>query len=76
MITLDEKIARTQRMIRRLEEDQPYMRARLSMLGEEYRQSANAFAERVLSEAEAELRRLIAEREISYKGKSSMAQSA
>ena len=76
MITLDEKIAKTQRMIRRLEEDEPYMRARLSMLGEEHRQSANAFAERVLSEAEAELRRLIVEREMSNKGESSMAQSA
>jgi hypothetical protein len=65
MITLDEKIARTQKMIRRLEEDQPYMRVRLSMLGEESRQSATAFAERVLTEAEAELQRLMAERRAS-----------
>ena len=61
MITLDEKIARTQRFLRRLEEDQPYLRARLSALGPEHRQSASAFAERVREEAEAELARLIAE---------------
>jgi len=61
MITLDEKIARTQRLLRRLEEDQPYLRARLSALGAEHRQSANAFADRVRIEAEAELARLFAE---------------
>ncbi|MBZ5550245.1 MAG: hypothetical protein LAO22_20190 [Acidobacteriia bacterium] len=61
MITLDEKIARTQRLLRRLEEDQPYLRARLSALGAEHRQSASAFADRVRMEAEAELARLMAE---------------
>ena len=62
MITLDEKIARTQRLLRRLEEDEPYLRARLSALGPEHRQSASAFADRVRMEAEAELARLLAER--------------
>ena len=61
MITLDEKIARTQRLLRRLEEDEPYLRIRLSALGAEHRQSASAFADRVRMEAEAELARLIAE---------------
>jgi hypothetical protein len=61
MITLDEKIARTQRLLRRLEEDEPYLRVRLSVLGTEHRQSASAFAYRVRMEAEAELARLIAE---------------
>jgi hypothetical protein len=61
MITLDEKIARTQRLLRRLEEDEPYLRARLSALGAEHRQSASAFADRVRMEAEAELARLMAE---------------
>lgn len=61
MITLDEKIARTQRLLRRLEGDQPYLRVRLSALGAEHRQSASAFADRVRMEAEAELARLIAE---------------
>lgn len=62
MITLEEKIARTERLLRRLEEDKPYLRARLSALGAEHRQSAHAFAERVRAEAEAELARLLAER--------------
>jgi hypothetical protein len=61
MITLDEKIARTQRLLRRLEEDEPHLRARLSALGAEHRQSASAFANRVRMEAEAELARLMAE---------------
>jgi hypothetical protein len=61
MITLDEKIARTQRLLRRLEEDEPYLRARLSALGAEHRQSSRAFANRVRMEAEAELARLMAE---------------
>src|SRR5271157_4981323 len=64
MITLEEKIARTERLLRRLEEDQPYLRARLSALGAEHRESANAFADRMRAEAEAELARLLAEREI------------
>lgn len=61
MITLDERIARTQRLLRRLEEDEPYLRARLSALDAEHRQSASAFADRVRIEAEAELARLTAE---------------
>jgi hypothetical protein len=62
MITLEEKIARTERWLRRLEEDKPYLRARLGALGAEHRQSANAFADRVRAEATAELHRLLAER--------------
>jgi hypothetical protein len=62
MVTLEEKIARTQRLLRRLEEDQPYLQVRLSALGDEHRQSTNAFVDRVRAEAEAELRRLLAER--------------
>lgn len=62
MITLEEKIARAERLLRRLEEDQPYLRVRLSALGPEYRQSTNAFVDRVRAEAEAELRRLQEER--------------
>jgi hypothetical protein len=62
MIPLEERITRTQRLLRRLEEDQPYLHARLSALGAEHRQSANAFADRVRAEAEAELQRLLAER--------------
>lgn len=70
-IPLEEKIARTQRLLRRLEEDQPYLRERLSVLGADYRQSANAFADRVRAEAEAELQRLQAERVLSSEGNAS-----
>lgn len=66
MITLDERIAKTERLLRRLEDDQPYLRARLSALGAEHRKSASAFAERVRAEAEAELQRLLAERGTPY----------
>lgn len=62
MITLEEKIAKTQRMLRRMEEDQPYLQVRLSPLGDEHRQSAAAFADRIRAEAEAELNRLMAQR--------------
>lgn len=63
MITLDERIARMQRLLRRMEEDQPYLHVRLSPLSAEYRQSSNAFADRVRAEAEAELQRLLAQRD-------------
>jgi len=66
MITLEEKIAKTERLLRRLEEDRPYLDVRLSALGDEHRQSANAFADRVRAEAEAELERLLAERGLPY----------
>jgi len=63
MITLEEKIARTERLLRRLEEDEPYLQVRLSPLSAEHRQSAHAFADRARAEAQAELERLLAERE-------------
>jgi hypothetical protein len=62
MIGLEEKIARTERLLRRLEEDRPYLRVRWSALSAEHRESASAFVDRVRTEAEAELARLIAER--------------
>jgi hypothetical protein len=63
MITVDEKIAKTQRMLRRMEQDLPYLQMRLSPLGAEHRQSANAFAERIRAEVESELQRLMVERQ-------------
>jgi hypothetical protein len=66
MITLDERIAKTERLLRRLHEDQPYLRARLSPLGTEHQQSASSFADKVRAEAEAELHRLLAERGLPY----------
>jgi hypothetical protein len=62
MISLEEKIFRTERLLRRLDEDAPYLNARLEPLGSEYRQEVNAFAARVRAEAQAELQRLLAER--------------
>jgi hypothetical protein len=62
MITLEEKIAKTERLLRLLEEDRPYLRVRLSALSAEHRASASAFADRVRAEAEAELARLMAQR--------------
>ncbi|MGA2004562.1 MAG: hypothetical protein ABSG70_14345 [Terriglobales bacterium] len=62
MITLEERIARMERLLRRLEEDQPYLRVRLSPLGKEHRESSYAFADRIRAEAEAELHRLLGER--------------
>lgn len=66
MITLDERIARTQRLLRRLEDDQPYLRARLSPLGKEQRESARAYTEFVRVQAEEELKRLLDERGTPY----------
>jgi hypothetical protein len=66
MITLEERIAKTERLLRRLEEDQPYLQVRLSALGAEHRQSASAFADSVRAQAEAELQRLLAERALPY----------
>jgi hypothetical protein len=66
MITIDEKIARTERLLRRLEDDKPYLRARLSGLGAEHRRSATSFADEVRAQAEAELHRLLTERGLPY----------
>jgi hypothetical protein len=66
MITLDERIAKTERLLRRLQDDQPYLRARVSALGDEHRQNVSAFADRVRVQAEGELRRLLAERGMPY----------
>jgi hypothetical protein len=62
MITLEERIARTERLLRRLDEDEPYLHARVAPLGSEHRRDVNAFAARVRAQAEAELKRLMAER--------------
>jgi hypothetical protein len=66
MITLEERIAKTERLLRRLEEDQPHLHVRFSALGAEHRQSASAFADSVRAQAEAELQRLLAERALPY----------
>lgn len=62
MITIDERIARAERLLRRLEEDQPYLQARLAALSADHRNAVFAFADSVRVETEAELARLITER--------------
>jgi ribosome-associated translation inhibitor RaiA len=62
MISLEEKISRTERLLRRLEEDEPYLQVRVAALGSEHRQEVHAYAARVRAQAEAELERLLAER--------------
>jgi rubrerythrin len=59
MITLDEKIERTRRLLRRLEEDEPLLATRVAELGREHQESAKRFAARVLRETRAELERLL-----------------
>lgn len=66
MITIDEKIARTERLLRRLEADKPYLQARLAALGAEHRQSVTSFTDQVRLQAEAELSRLLAARGVAY----------
>jgi hypothetical protein len=67
MITLEERIAKTRRLLRHLEKDQPNLHLRLSPLGAEHRQSATAFADRIRAAAEAELQRLMAQNAVAYK---------
>ena len=76
MISLEERIEKTQRLLRRLEEDRPYLHVRLSELGAEHRQSATAFAECMRAAAEAQLQRLLAERTLTLPRESSAPQPA
>ena len=59
MIPLDEKIERTQRLLRRLEEDQPLLAIRVAPLGREQQESAKKFATQLLVQTKAELERLL-----------------
>ena len=59
MIPLEEKIERAQRLLRRLEEDEPLLAVRVAELGREHQESAKGFAARVLHETRAELQRLL-----------------
>ena len=50
MLPLDERIERTDRLLRRLEEDEPLLALRLADLGAEHQQSAKFFAAQVMAE--------------------------
>lgn len=58
MLSLDEKIDRTQRLLRRLEEDAPLLAQRISELGPEHQESSKRFAAQVIAQARAELEKL------------------
>jgi rubrerythrin len=66
MIPLEEKIERTQRLLRRLEEDEPLLAARVAELGREHQESVKRFAARVLRETRAELQRLLDRKSSDY----------
>jgi len=59
MLPLDERIERTERLLRRLEEDEPLLALRLADLGADHRQSAKFFAAQVMAETRAELQKLM-----------------
>lgn len=58
MLSLDEKIDRTQRLLRRLEDDAPLLARRVSELGPEHQESSKRFAAQVIAQARAELEKL------------------
>jgi hypothetical protein len=58
MLSLDEKIDRTQRLLRRLEEDAPLLARRVAELGPEHQESSKRFAALMMAQAQAELEKL------------------
>jgi hypothetical protein len=62
VITLDERISKTERFLRLLEADRPHLNARVAPLGPEQRESVNSYAAWVRAETEAELKRLRGQR--------------
>ena len=61
MITIQEKIDRTLRMLHRLEQDMSLLAIRIAPLGKEHRESSRKFAEQMLVHTRAELDRLLAQ---------------
>jgi hypothetical protein len=55
------KIDRTQRLLRRLEEDAPLLALRVAPLAPEYQQAAKAHAAELAAHARAELQKLVEE---------------
>jgi hypothetical protein len=58
MISLDEKIERTRRLLRRLEEDQPLLAMRVADLEREHQESAKSFVAEMMAQTRAELEKL------------------
>jgi hypothetical protein len=59
MVTLEEKIQRTQRLLRRLQDDEAMLAIRLAQLGQEQRESSTKFAAQIMAQTQAELQRLM-----------------
>ena len=59
MLSLDEKLERPQRLLRRLEEDQPLLALRVAELGAEQQESSKRFAAQMIAQTRAELQRLV-----------------
>jgi len=58
MLSLDEKIDRTQRLLRRLEEDAPLLARRVAELGPEHQESSKRFAAQMMAQTRTELEKL------------------
>jgi hypothetical protein len=58
MLPLQERIEKTQRLLRRLEEDEPLLARRVAELGSEQQESSKRFAAQVIAHTRAELQRL------------------
>jgi len=61
MLSVNAKIARTQRLVQMLEEDAPLLARRVAELTPEHQQSAKDYAARLTAHARAELEKLIQE---------------
>jgi hypothetical protein len=59
MITIQEKIDRTLRMLQKMEQDMPLLTIRIAPLGKEHRESSRKFAEQMMVHTRAELDRLL-----------------
>jgi hypothetical protein len=61
MLSIDVRIDRAQRLLRRLEEDAPLLAARVAELTPEHQESARNYAAQLAVHARAELERLMRE---------------
>lgn len=64
MLSLHARIERTQRLLRLLDQDAPFLAARVAPLTAEHRQSTLTYADLLRTKASAELEKLLLERQI------------
>jgi len=65
MLPIHTRIERTERLLRRMEQDAPLMAVRVAPLAADHRASAISYAELLRSQARAELAKLMEERRFS-----------